>query len=76
MDAISNEEKLFIVQALACFEGVAQVVLVGAKAPVAFFAYPGLPSSMLPPDCQVIEPRPTAAIASSTSTQLMAASRK
>ena len=42
-------------QALACFEGVAQVVLVGAKAPVAFFAYPGLPSSMLPPDCQVIE---------------------
>ena len=42
-------------QALACFDGVAQVVLIGAKAPVAFFAYPGQPSSMLPADCRVIE---------------------
>ena len=44
-----------IAQALACFAGVEQVVLVGAKAPVAFFAYPGQPSSMLPPGCEVIE---------------------
>ncbi len=42
-------------QALACFAGVAQVVLIGAKAPVAFFAYPGQPSSMLPAGCEVIE---------------------
>ena len=42
-------------KALACFEGVAQVVLIGAKTPVAFFAYPGQPSSMLPAGCQVIE---------------------
>lgn len=42
-------------RALACFKGVEQVILVGAKAPVAFFAYPGLPSSMLPAGCEVIE---------------------
>jgi acetolactate synthase-1/2/3 large subunit len=42
-------------RALACFAGTAQVILVGAKAPVAFFAYPGKPSSMLPAQCRVIE---------------------
>ena len=42
-------------QALAGFDGVEHLVLIGAKAPVAFFAYPGKPSSMLPPGCQVIE---------------------
>jgi len=42
-------------RALACFAGVGQVVLIGAKAPVAFFAYPGKPSSMLPDQCRVIE---------------------
>jgi acetolactate synthase-1/2/3 large subunit len=29
------------------------VILIGAKAPVAFFAYPGKPSSLLPPGCTV-----------------------
>ena len=33
----------------------AQVILVGAKAPVAFFAYPGKPSSVLPEQCRVLE---------------------
>ncbi len=35
------------------FAKVRQVILVGAAAPVAFFAYPGKPSSILPPDCAV-----------------------
>jgi acetolactate synthase-1/2/3 large subunit len=41
-------------KALACFAGTAAVILVGAKAPVGFFGYPGKPGSMLPPDCRVI----------------------
>ncbi len=32
-----------------------RVVLVNAKAPVAFFAYPGMPSLLLPPACEVVE---------------------
>jgi acetolactate synthase I/II/III large subunit len=31
------------------------LILVGAKAPVGFFAYPGKPSSMLPESCEVLE---------------------
>jgi acetolactate synthase-1/2/3 large subunit len=42
-------------RALACFADTAQVILIGAKAPVAFFAYPGMPSSVLPPQCRVVE---------------------
>jgi acetolactate synthase I/II/III large subunit len=42
-------------QALKVFAGVARVILVGAKAPVGFFAYPGKPGSMLPPECEVLE---------------------
>jgi acetolactate synthase I/II/III large subunit len=42
-------------RALAAFADVQQVILIGAKAPVAFFAYPGKPSSILPPNCWVIE---------------------
>lgn len=38
---------------------VGQLVLVGGRTPVAFFAYPGKPSLLLPPDCQVI---PVAAV--------------
>jgi len=30
-------------------------ICIGAKSPVGFFAYPGKPSEMLPPDCTVIE---------------------
>jgi acetolactate synthase-1/2/3 large subunit len=32
-------------------QGVTQMVLVGAKPPAAFFAYPGKPSVLTPPDC-------------------------
>ena len=41
-------------RALAAFANFQQVILVGAKAPVAFFAYPGKPSSVLQPSCQVM----------------------
>ncbi|MEO7404213.1 MAG: acetolactate synthase large subunit, partial [Burkholderiales bacterium] len=42
-------------RALAAFATTKHVILIGAKAPVAFFAYPGMPSSMLPASCDVIE---------------------
>lgn len=42
-------------QALACFATTEQVILIGAKAPVGFFAYPGKPGSMLPEGCAVLE---------------------
>lgn len=42
-------------QALATFAATEQVILIGAKAPVGFFAYPGKPGSMLPPACSVLE---------------------
>ena len=33
--------------------GATQLILAGARAPVSFFAYPGLPSSLVPDGCQV-----------------------
>ena len=41
-------------KALQMFAGTRRMILVGARAPVGFFAYPGKPSSMLPGDCEVI----------------------
>jgi len=41
--------------ALADLAGLDAIILIGGKPPVAFFAYPGKPSSMLPRDCQVVE---------------------
>ena len=35
--------------------GVRHLVLIGAKAPVSFFAYPGKPSYLVPDDCEVHE---------------------
>ncbi len=40
-------------QALAMLSGYRAAVLVGAKDPVAFFAYPGKPSRFLPEDCEI-----------------------
>ena len=40
--------------ALALLKETRQLVLVGAKSPVAFFAYPGKPSVLVPEDCEVI----------------------
>ena len=39
--------------ALKVLEGTQHLVLVGAKAPVGFFAYPGKPSTLWPKDCAV-----------------------
>ena len=40
-------------QALETLKGVKRLFLVGARRPVAFFAYPGKPSAMQPEDCRV-----------------------
>ena len=40
-------------QAIAALAGTRQLLLVGAKAPVAFFAYPDRPSVLTPPDCRI-----------------------
>ncbi len=41
-------------EALAALAGTRQLLLVGSKAPVAFFAYPGKPSELTPENCEVI----------------------
>ncbi|MHA6686262.1 acetolactate synthase large subunit [Mesorhizobium sp. A556] len=41
-------------QAVAAFAETEQVILIAAKAPVGFFAYPGKPSVMLPQGCEVL----------------------
>ena len=39
-------------QAIACLDGVEQIILVGAAPPVAFFGYPGKPSLCAPEHCR------------------------
>lgn len=39
--------------ALETLSGLKHLILVGERAPVAFFAYPGRPSSLAPPDCEI-----------------------
>jgi acetolactate synthase-1/2/3 large subunit len=41
-------------EALAALAGTHQLLLVGSKAPVAFFAYPGKPSELSPEGCEVV----------------------
>lgn len=41
-------------QALAALKGITHLILVGAKPPVAFFAYPGKPSLLYPPEAEII----------------------
>ena len=43
-----------IESALKRLQHLKQVVLVNARPPVAFFAYPNKPSLLLPPDCEVL----------------------
>ncbi len=40
-------------EALNALSGLRHLILVGAPSPVAFFAYPGRPSSLLPKDCEI-----------------------
>jgi len=42
-------------QAVAALAGTEQAILIGAKAPVGFFAYPGKPGSMLPEGCDILD---------------------
>jgi acetolactate synthase-1/2/3 large subunit len=42
-------------QALQALKDIEHLILVGAKAPVAFFAYPGKPGSMVPEACSVLQ---------------------
>jgi acetolactate synthase I/II/III large subunit len=42
-------------QALATLKDVEQLILVGAKAPVSFFAYPGQPGVMTPEGCVITQ---------------------
>jgi acetolactate synthase-1/2/3 large subunit len=50
---VSVERIPYVVdQALRVLAGLKHVILVGAKMPVAFFAYPDKPSLLTPPDCQ------------------------
>jgi acetolactate synthase-1/2/3 large subunit len=42
----------FAEQIVAYLEGIEQIILVGAKPPVSFFAYPGKPSWCAPEGCQ------------------------
>jgi acetolactate synthase I/II/III large subunit len=41
--------------AIKLFAQTQRIILVGSKAPVGFFAYPGKPSSMLPATCEILE---------------------
>jgi len=40
--------------AMATFKTYSTVILIGAQEPVAFFAYPGKPSQLLPQGCEII----------------------
>src|SRR5699024_11725011 len=42
------------VQAVVTLRDFEAVILIGARAPVAFFAYPGNPSRLLPEGCQTL----------------------
>ena len=42
-------------QNVAAFKPYSTVILIGGRAPVAFFAYPGKPGNLLPEGCEVIE---------------------
>jgi acetolactate synthase I/II/III large subunit len=48
---MANRVPYVVDAALRMLGGLRQIVLVGAKAPVSFFAYPGKPSTLAPPDC-------------------------
>ncbi|HUK09599.1 MAG TPA: acetolactate synthase large subunit [Stellaceae bacterium] len=42
-------------QAIGYLKGVRKIVLVGSRAPIAFFAYPGKPSELTPEGCEVVK---------------------
>ncbi len=52
--AIARPLPYFAEMALEALEGTDLIVLIGTKAPVAFFAYPGKACSLVPDGCQTI----------------------
>ncbi len=44
----------FAEQAMECLSGLEQLILIGASAPVSFFAYPGKKSWLAPENCEVL----------------------
>ncbi|MEX2479282.1 MAG: acetolactate synthase large subunit [Gammaproteobacteria bacterium] len=44
----------FAEQAIEFLADFEQMILIGAGQPVAFFAYPGVPSLLAPPDCEMV----------------------
>ena len=50
---VANRVPYVVDAALRMLGGLRQIVLVGAKAPVGFFAYPGKPSTLAPPECAI-----------------------
>jgi acetolactate synthase-1/2/3 large subunit len=48
---VAQRVPYMIDSALAMLRGLRRIVLVGAAAPVGFFAYPGKPSLLAPPEC-------------------------
>ncbi len=73
---VPNPDKLsyFGEGALAQLAGVSTLILIGASRPVAFFAYPDKPSSLVPEGCSVIDLTPcgedAAAVAACLAEQL------
>ncbi len=53
--AVVKQLPFVVDNALAMMKDFRQLVLVGAKSPVSFFAYPGKPSVLVPDGCQVIK---------------------
>lgn len=41
--------------AIQMLSGFKQAILIGAKIPVGFFAYPGVPNRLLPPSCNILQ---------------------
>lgn len=41
--------------ALKTLEGVRHLIVIGTTPPVGFFAYPGKPSRLTPPDCEIVD---------------------
>jgi acetolactate synthase-1/2/3 large subunit len=52
--ALIEQIPYFAEQILDFMKGVEQLILVGAKPPVSFFAYPGKPSWCTPEDCRIL----------------------
>ncbi|RZS84619.1 acetolactate synthase large subunit [Pigmentiphaga kullae] len=50
-----NRVPFSVDSALRSLADAEQLILVGARPPVAFFAYPGKPGSLLPAGCEVVE---------------------